>query len=465
MKNDSHFARYLFWLLTSINILISLPVFAVEFALGGSEQFSDADNNTIKVQTELKFKMWTLYGEPVWNCHFKWKLQSYNYSLPSGKRITSVPKDVLQEITLSNVRAFIAIGESDKFAKQTTFTCDVGATKKSGKGYSFNTPASDDWKDIFIKNNLDPSVFLWKERKLTKDNFHSAQSAKKIFKALSKSKENTFKVRFTGSPYIRPLEYYAFNKTKKIQQAEFEKKKSTLLKQKTTSLKSSISSAKQIQKEASTSPFDDLISDATRIVAKAIVSSDPQLKKLENKIFKTNETLQKAKLKHSETYSNSSRDDLDVNSDELKRRLKESLAKTTNSCKVDMCFHLHPLNNYGENFSHSIERKGLNRYQKCIQLNTDCDTSEWEVYRDDFNTRYGYKDKNGKIMIKAEFYGAQPFKDHKAIVEKIKSSRSKVNKCGGYSTYTTFTKQFINFKGEIISEINSWVDWNPNGCL
>ena len=124
-------------------------------------------------KVKIKYKIYSLMGEPVEVYAVYWELSPY-INLRSGSRpISSMPDNVqkaYKDISLHYKSRFI-INLSHRLFYRASFRTSGGALKKSGRGYSFDTPGSPSWNKFMLKST-------------SGDTYHSRKEAIGIFKSI-----------------------------------------------------------------------------------------------------------------------------------------------------------------------------------------------------------------------------------------------------------------------------------------
>jgi len=116
---------------------------------------------------DMKGRVWvsTLVGEPVIACNAEWSFWNGVGSEPvitiNNKRISGIPRKVLDKITLHSVKLGFATKPLDErmFARNTRYelSCDPGAMEKPDSGKtSFTVPGSYSWdKTFYVRGSYD----------------------------------------------------------------------------------------------------------------------------------------------------------------------------------------------------------------------------------------------------------------------------------------------------------------------
>ena len=123
---------------------------------GGTDYFD--------VNIEVKYKLWTLFGDPVINTVARYTLGKWIYIDNKMYLISSFPKEVINKVKLYNLELEIFFKTEYRSGGMNLFIdSDMGAMGNVGE-WSFNTPESPNWsKWIYINQNNDGKKFLSKK--------------------------------------------------------------------------------------------------------------------------------------------------------------------------------------------------------------------------------------------------------------------------------------------------------------
>ena len=116
-------------------------------------------------KVKVKYKLYSMMGEPVEVYAVYWELSPY-INLRTGTSLVSLMPTEVQEayakVTLHYKSKFI-ISLSQLNSYRASFRFSGGALKKSGTGYSFDTPGSPSWDKYMLKNNYGNDYYSKKE--------------------------------------------------------------------------------------------------------------------------------------------------------------------------------------------------------------------------------------------------------------------------------------------------------------
>lgn len=174
-------------------------------------------------KVKVKYKLYSMMGEPVEVYAVYWELSPY-INLRSGTTlVSSMPTEVQEayaKVTLHYKSKFI-ISLSQLNSYRASFRFSGGALKKSGTGYSFDTPGSPSWDKYMLKNNYG-------------NEYYSKREAINIFKTIP---NHLASFRFEKIENLAFSNLYTLNnalKPKKEKPAKDKKKKDTQVKKENT---------------------------------------------------------------------------------------------------------------------------------------------------------------------------------------------------------------------------------------
>lgn len=170
-------------------------------------------------KVKVKYKLYSMMGEPVELYAVYWELSPY-INLRTGSTLVSLMSAEVQEayakVTLHYKSKFI-ISLSHLNSYRASFRFSGGALKKSGTGYSFDTPGSPSWNKYMLKNRYG-------------NDYYSKKEAINIFKSIP---EDQASFKFEKIENLGFSNLYALNKAlkpKKEKAAKTKKKKDTQVK-------------------------------------------------------------------------------------------------------------------------------------------------------------------------------------------------------------------------------------------
>lgn len=162
-------------------------------------------------KVKVKYKLYSMMGEPVEIYAVYWELSPY-INLRSGSTLVSMMPQEVQaayaKVTLHYKSKFIInLNHLNKY--RGSFRFSGGALKKSGTGYSFDTPGSPSWDKYILKNNFG-------------NNYYSKKEAINIFKSIP---EQQASFRFDKIENLAFSNIYALNNALKPKKEKPAKKK------------------------------------------------------------------------------------------------------------------------------------------------------------------------------------------------------------------------------------------------
>lgn len=162
-------------------------------------------------KVKVKYKLYSMMGEPVELYAVYWELSPY-INLRSGSTMVSMmPNDVQEaykKVSLHYKSKFL-ISLSHLNSYRASFRFSGGALKKSGTGYSFDTPGSPSWDKYMLKNR-------------NGNDYYSKKEAIDIFKSIP---EDQASFKFEKIENLAFSNLYALNKALKPKKEKAAKKK------------------------------------------------------------------------------------------------------------------------------------------------------------------------------------------------------------------------------------------------